>query len=260
MIKNFKTQSRKEDLKFLTVVLLLFSFVIWLCTPPGNKFAQVCFWGNNTQFFLAKILKKDEVDAYKYYHKNAIYLAKMDKQAESIKAINDAIDNLPTYVSEGVLMDLYVDRAEIKLYFGDQRGALDDLLRVKNRTMTEDFKTALLLKEFGKTQMAQVLCNKILTTSSQAYAGYACYADLYASTGNYNSSVKIMDFIINKFPNRPTYYLDRAYYKNLAGDFRGAHEDEMKAKEISPSSEPIKSIAIVEDTLNPKIIVTKTKC
>ena len=34
MIKNFKTQSRKEDLKFLTVVLLLFSFGTLFSVSP----------------------------------------------------------------------------------------------------------------------------------------------------------------------------------------------------------------------------------
>ena len=260
MIKNFKKQSRIDDLKCLAGVLIIFLFVAWLCTPPGNKFAQVCLWGNKTQYFIAKLMNKSEIKVYAYHHKNAIYLAKMNQKNESLAEIDRAIESYPTYMPDDVLYSMYADRAEIKLYFGEQHGALEDLLRIKQRNMLQNFKVAMLLKEHGKTNVALNVCKEILKNEPKAYAGYACYADLYANSGNYDNSLKIMDYLIFKNPERPTYYLDRAYYRALAGDSAGALLDENKAKELLPSAEPLKAITIVEDSINPKIIIAKTKC
>ena len=61
MITNFNSKtSRKDDAKLLAWIVFGFLIVAWLCTPPGNKFLQICFWGNNTQLFMSKLIHNSD--------------------------------------------------------------------------------------------------------------------------------------------------------------------------------------------------------
>ena len=67
---NKGTLQQECDTRVVKVAIVLFLFVTWLCTPPGNKFAQVCLYGNFTRHFVANIVNKDSANEYKYYYNN----------------------------------------------------------------------------------------------------------------------------------------------------------------------------------------------
>ena len=250
MINNFNRRNRKEDLKLLCIIIASFILFAWICTPPGNKFAQILFYGNYAQHFIAKLTKpKEELNEYLFHRNNAIYLAWMDSKKMSLKEMNLAIAKAPNYIPDTELSKLYLERAELNLFFREYRHALNDFLRIKNPNIIEQFKIALLYKQIGKKKKALYYCNNILNTDSNAYVGYACYADLYASIGRFDISTKVYDILINKIQNRAQFYKDRAYYKNLDGDTMGAEEDLAKSKELS--SFILNSPSIVDQTLKP---------
>lgn len=257
MIENLTPKERKNDVKILAWIIAGFIFVVWLCTPPGNKFMQICFWGNNTQFFIAKIRNNDETTAYKFYRNNAIYLVRMDMKKQALTEIDKAINTFPAYMSDNILESLYRDRAQIKMFYHDYKGALNDYLRIKNLEFTDYFKLAMLYKVNGKYKFAAQNCNKILSLDSSAYAGYLCLADVYAEVGRADASVNILSLLIDKHPNRAKYYSDRANYKLLAGDKAGHDADMAKAKELNPHLDFESSL--IEETLNPKVLTLTIK-
>ena len=59
---NKGTLQQECDTRVVKVAIVLFLFVTWLCTPPGNKFAQVCLYGNFTRHFVANIVNKDSAN------------------------------------------------------------------------------------------------------------------------------------------------------------------------------------------------------
>ena len=251
MITNFNNKNRKDDTKILCLIILGFLFVVWLCTPPGNKFAQICFYGNKTQYFVAKMTKStEELEEWKFHRNNAIYLTRMERKKSSLTEMDNAIKTLPSYMSEGEVAQLYYDRANLRIFWGEYKGALDDYLKVPTPGLTDRFKIALLYKKSGKNKLALSYCNSILNTDPQAYIGYACMADVYAGVGRYNTSVKVYDLLIDRAHNRARYYADRALYKKKSGDISGYHADMNKAKELMPNID--EKITIIEDTLKPK--------
>lgn len=257
MIKNLKPETKKNDAKILAWVIIGFLFVVWLCTPPGNKFMQVCFWGNNTQFMIAKLQNKDETTAYKFYRNNAIYLAKMDMKKKALAEMDTAIKSLPAYMPDGTLESLYRDSAQLKLFYQDYRGALNDYTKVKNLEFNDYFKLAMLYKVNGNNKYAVQYCNKIISIDSTAYAGYLCLADVYAGIGRADASVRIFDLLIDRVPNRAKYYADRANYKLIIGDKRGNFEDMEKAKELAPHMNF--NTSLVKETLEPKVLTLTVK-
>ncbi len=251
MITNFNSQNRAADIKALKVIIAIFLFVVWLCTPPGNKFMQICFWGNNTQYFVAKMTVPESVDEWIFHRNNAIYLAGMDNKKASMIEMNKALATIPTYASDKQLSDLYKDRAQLRIYFKDYKGALNDYARVStDLSMTDRLKVAVLYKVNGNNKYALSYCNSILDVDPQAYAGYACIADIYDFVGRPDASVKVYDLLIDRVPNRAKYYADRALFKQKAGDADGYNQDMNKAKELSPSVNT--KFTLIEDTLYPK--------
>ena len=251
MITNYNNKNRKDDVKILSIIIFCFIAVVWLCTPPGNKFAQICFYGNNTQHFVAKMTKsKEELDEWKFHRNNAVYLAQMERKNSSLESMDKAIKTLPSYMSEGEVAQLYYDRANLRLYWGDYKGALDDYLKVTYPGLLDKFKIALLYKKAGNNKYALSYCNSILDTDPQAYVGYACMADVYAGAGKYNTSIKIYDLLIDRTHERARYYADRAVYKKKAGDISGYKADLNKARSLTPKIE--EDISIMKDTLHPK--------
>ena len=253
MIKNLKPETKKNDTKLLVMIIVGFLFIVWLCTPPGNKFMQICFWGNNTKFMIAKMQNKDETTAYKFYRNNAIYLAKMEMKDQALKEMDKAIESLPAYMPDSTLESLYKDRAQLKLFYRDYKGALNDYTKVSSSLDFNDyFKLAMLYKVNGNNKHAAQYCNKIIATDSTAYSGYLCLADVYAGIGRPDASVRIFDLLIDRVPGRAKYYADRAGYKLKMGDQKGNYDDMEKAKELAPSMDFDSSL--VQETLEPKIL------
>lgn len=232
-ISNFKVGNRKDDIKLLTMIIISFLLVIWLCSPPGNKFIQLCFYGHNIQYQLMKIVNKDSIEEYLFYWKNAKYLVMMgDKKA--VYEMDKAVQLAPSALPNDILEQLYKDRANINLYFKNYKAALDDYLRVEKLTSKDLLKVAFLFKEQGKQAMAVSYCNRLFSMELERDNACACVADIYASVGKYNSSIKVFDYLIAKNPNKPEYYIERSNYKKLAGDFYGQRVDIRKAQSIKP--------------------------
>ena len=251
MITNFNTNKRKDDIKLLTMLIVVFLFVVWLCTPPGNKFMQICFWGNNTQFFIAKLTNPDSVTEWVFHRNNAVYLARMEDKRSALREMDKAVQTMPSYASERELSKLYKDRAQLRLFYNDYKGALDDYLRVTTGLdLTDKFKIALLYKMNGNNKYALSFCNEILDVDSTAYAGYACVADVYDGVGRPDVAVKVYDLLIDRVSNRAKYYADRAMYKQKCGDVDGYNADMNKAKELLPTIDTKSSI--IEETISPK--------
>lgn len=252
MIENLKTKEKKNDTKILVGVILGFLFVVWLCTPPGNKFMQIALWSNNTQFMIAKMQHKTETTAYKFHRNNAIYHSRMNMQKEAMEDLDKAIQSLPAYMPEYVFESLYRDSAIIKLYFRDYKGALNDYTKVKSLEFNDYFKLAMLYKVNGSNKYAAQYCNKIISLDSNAYAGYLCLADIYSGVGRPDAAVNIMSLLIDRAPNRAKYYADRAAFKLQMGDKKGHYVDMEKAKELAPHMDFDSSL--VKETLEPKVL------
>lgn len=250
MIENFN-DNKKNDRKILTIIIVGFLFVVWLCTPPGNKFAQMCFWGNQTQLFWAKLTNNAETKEWLIHRNNAVYNVRMGRKEDAILEMDKAIDTLPVYMDKK-LSSLYKDRAQLRIYYEDYKGALSDYLKVENLNMMDKFKVAMLYKSIGQNKLGVEYCNSILNLDPKAYMGYVCIADIYAGVGRYDTSVRVFDLLISRSPNNAGYYLDRAQYKELAGDNAGANEDRAKAKEVNSIAN--NKISLVEQALHPKVL------
>ena len=250
MITNFKKQSRKDDILFVLRLILVLVLIAWFCTPPGNKFLQVCFWGNNAQYMYAKYIKKDDTNAYVFHRNNAVYLAKMDFKTKAYAEINKAIEIYPSYMGDAKLERLYRDKAIICLYFKDYKDALSSMVKTRPVNILDNLRLAMLFKANNNYKYALSYCNEIFAIDFKAYAGYACAADVYAAAGRVSTSIRLFDLLIDKSPNRAKYYAERAMYKKMLHDIDGYNEDMNKAKELSTYANFNSSIT--RDILNPK--------
>ena len=253
MITNFNKRTRKDDIRLLTWVIVIFLFIAWLCTPPGNKFLQMCFWGNNTRMFIAKC-KNEDVNLYKFHRNNAVYLAKMfsKDRKRAISEMNKAIALFPPFGNDDELKKLYKDRAVMLIYFGDYKGALGDYLRGGNYDLNDYLRIALLYNEKKKYKNAISYCNSILNVDITAYAGYACLAHVYESQGKYNIALKVWDLAIDRKSTNARAYADRAKLKRSLGDMEGYAEDAAMAKEFSPTLSIEDSF--IYNTLHPRVL------
>ena len=255
MIQNFNSQNRKEDLKILLIVLAVFGFVVWLCTPPGNKFIQMCFWGNHVKYAYAKMFNNDASTEYIFHRNNAIYIAQMYKDKQKKTAISEmdkAILTLPDFVSEKELQSMYRDRAYIKLYTGDHKGALDDFLHSGKIEFNDYLKMAMLFKVNGNLKYAISYCNAILDVDFKAYAGYACLADIYTTARRPEIGIRVWDLSIDRSKNNPRAYVERAKLKQMVGDTNGYEQDIKTAKELLPTVDL--NYSITDEALHPKVL------
>lgn len=251
MIKNLNKKNRKDDIILLSILIFAFLFALWLCTPPGNKFAQICFYGNHMQYFVAKVTKSnDDLNEWKFYYNNAVYLAQMEMYKDAVKEINKCIQKAPGYLSEAELNRLYLTSAKIKMYAQDFSAALDDYLKCTSLEYMDKFRVALLYRRLGNSKYALVYCNDIGAVDSKAYAAYVCVADIYAGINRYDIATKVFDVLIDRSPNRARYYADRAVYKKLDNDFIGYEEDMKKARDLDPDVK--EESTLIKDTLYPK--------
>lgn len=258
MIDNFKTTTRKDDIRLITWIVAIFLFVTWLCTPPGNKFLQICFWGNNTKLFLSKVFRDSSSTEYLFHRNNAVYLAKMykDKKA-ALKEMNKAIQTFPTYAPESELQSLYKDRAIIRMAANDYSGALSDFMNSGDISFADNLKVAMLFKIAGNYREAMSYCNKIVALDPTAYSGYACIADLYDSLGRPDLALKVWDLAIDRKENNARAYVDRAKTKKLLGDLEGYNADIKKAKEYLPTIDIEESL--IEESLHPRVLTLTIK-
>lgn len=254
MITNFKKQSRKDDVILLTWVVVILLLVVWFIIPPRNKFTQICFWGNNAKFFFAKMIGTSASTEYIFHRNNAIYLARMNpKKTIALKEMDKAVQTLPSYASDKELRRLYKDRAEIKLFLGDYKGALNDFVNSDMITFNDSLKVAMLFKLAGNYKEALSYCNNILNKDNSAYAGFACIADIYTSVGRPDVALKVWDLAIDRNKNNPRAYAGRALIKKAMGDIEGYNNDIKIAKEYSPALNIEDSI--IEDALHPKMLI-----
>ena len=232
--------------KAAIVLLGVLTIGLYLIIPPHDKIAQLGYILNNVKFSMCG----QETEEYVFHRNNAIYLSRMDNPRSAIMEMDKAVATLPNSATDNTLYELYKDRAKIKIYYGDYKGALNDYLRVPSHGINDYLAIAMLLKENGKRKLAVSYCNKIIDLDLKAYAGYACIADVYASAGKYQASVMIYDLLIDRSPNKGKYYADRAMYKEKAGDIIGAAEDRKKAEDLSPLVDL--STSLTYEALHPK--------
>lgn len=256
-ISNFKKASRKDDIRILSIIVFCFLMIVWFCTPPGNKFLQVCFWGHNTKHFFAKILKPEEVSEYKYHRNKAVYLAKMEMKEDALKEMDKAIMSIPAYVPQSELESLYRDRAYIRMYVGDLQGALSDFCNSGKISFNDNLKMALLLKENGDYKNAMSYCNAILQLDTTAYAGYACLADLYESFNRPDMAIRVWELAISRKQNNARFYVDLAKLYKSIGDYDKYELYIAQAKQYSAMINEDESL--IEDTLHPKVLYLSIK-
>lgn len=253
MITRINKRSKVEDIKFYSSVVIVFSIVVWLCTTPGNKFFQLCLWGNNTKYFIEKYINQSDTKEYIFHRNNAIYLAKMYKdKSKAIEEMNLAIKTLPSFASDRELRSLYKERAQIRLLAKDYSGALNDYINSESISINDCLTVAMLFKLNGNYREAMSYCNQILDKDNTAYAGYACLADLYDSYGRPDYAVKVWDLAIDRRPSNAKFYVDRAKIKKKLGDIMGYEADIAKAKEYSPIINLEDSI--IDEVISPKIL------
>ncbi len=245
---NYSVQF-KADKKFnqsAFFIILAATLGIYLIIPPYDKVAQVGYLYNNIKFNMCG----QESEAYIFHRNNAVYLTRMKNPKSAILEMDKALASLPNNVTDKAIYDLYKDRAKIKMYYGDYKGALNDYLRIPSYGINDYLAIAMLLKENGKRKLAISYCNKIIDIDLRAYAGYACLADIYASAEKYEAAVMIYDLLIDRVHNKAKFYADRAMYKEKAGDTIGAAEDRKKAEDLSPLVDYNSSITY--EILHPK--------
>ena len=243
---KFQDQSEQKSNKMALFLLFVITMAVYFILPPHDKIAQIGYIYNNIKFNMCG----QETEAYIFHRNNAVYLTRMQNPKSAIMEMDKAIASLPSNATEKTIYELYKDRAKIKVYYGDYKGALNDYLRIPSHGINDYLTIAMLLKENGKLNLAISYCNKIIDIDTRAYAGYACIADIYASVEKYEASIMIYDLLINRVPNRAKFYADRAMYKEKAGDIAGAAEDKKKAASLSSSVETNSSITY--DALHPK--------
>ena len=124
------------------------------------------------------------------------------------------------------------------------------LAKTKPVTILDHLRMAMLFKVNGNYKLALTHCNEIFSIDFNAYAGYACAADLYAQVGKIDTSIRLYDLLLSKSPNRAKYYADRANYKKMLYDIDGYNEDMAKAKELSSYTDL--EFSITKDILAPK--------
>ena len=67
---NYIQNTRRDDTKLLVGIVVAFLLVAWFCSPPGNKFLQICFWGDNVKYTVAKIVKPSSTNEYLHNRNN----------------------------------------------------------------------------------------------------------------------------------------------------------------------------------------------
>ena len=252
---NKGTLQQECDTRVVKVAIVLFLFVTWLCTPPGNKFAQVCLYGNFTRHFVANIVNKDSANEYKYYYNNAIYYLQIDQYKYALRELDNVMSTTPDFVSEQFIKSVFTARAQAKLKLGDYKGALDDFLRGEDNFL-DLLPISILYLKVGNARYAMNYCNDILERSPDAIIGYACIANIYQEKGLYDSAIKVWDYAIARKKTNAIAYVERANLKKMIADINGYENDISMAKQYSPFIKT--STSLIDDFLSKRKVQLKT--
>lgn len=243
-----------DDRKFSVMLIILLMFVVWFFSNLERRDIQIKMICNSVRYYYAKITNDNSYSEYIYHRNKAVYLAKLNsprRVKHAIIEMDKAVAVVPDYVSESVLKGLYRDRAYIKLYAGDKKGALHDFLLSGELNLTDDLKVAILLTECEAYGMAVKYCNEILKENNTAVTGYVCLSHVYEQAGKPASALKIYNYAIeNKKPGNPKLYVERALLKKRINDLNGYDEDITLAKGLSPNINV--ECSLMEEAINPK--------
>jgi len=243
----------KDDKKFVYFIILIVLINVWFFSAPTKRMAYIEMFFNNIRYQQAKASHDSSYEEYMYHRNNAIYLIKLKNSRRTLHAIKEmdkAIATVPDYVTPSVVQNLYRDRGYIKLYAGDKKGALEDLLLSGDLNMNDNLKVAVILTDHQAYGMARKYCQNILQENNTAILGYVCLSYVYERAGKTNSARKIYDYAIeNKKPSNPKLYVERALFKQRINDFKGFDEDIAIAKKLSPSIN-IKT-SMIEEAVKP---------
>lgn len=256
---NYIQKNRSgADNKIIATIICVFILVLWFVSPPGNKFIQLCFWSNNARYFVTKVFHPTAVSAYKHHRNNAIYLARMyPKKDDAIKEMDKAISLLPNTAPDKELYSLYRDKAEIELFLGKKEIALSDYLKSGDLSLDDTLRVAMLLKDKGKYREALKYCNMMVGMDIEAYAGYACLADLYKTANRPDVALKVWDLAIYRNSKSVWSYVERAKVKRSLGDLKGYEEDMAYPRKFNPYIN--ENYSITAEALAPKNLSMEIK-
>lgn len=218
-------------------LFIVIAFLVWLIIPLRNNFAQLCSWAYTLSYKAANALQYDTVDTYMYLRNKAVYEAKihpknpkyaLKKFDEAFKAIGEDSDGVKKSI-------LRRDRAIVKIYYGDKKGALEDLVMVENPEKKDYMKLALLFADVGKYQKASENCATVMNLSEQGIMGYVCYAYVYEKKKEIVFARRIYDYLIEQNPENSVAYLERAFFKKRLKCVKEYEEDMQKAKTLYPN-------------------------
>lgn len=244
----------KDDKNCLYFLIILIIINVWFFTAPAKRVTEMSLIANNIKYHFAQMTHDNTFEEYLYHRNNATYLVKLNNKQRTKHAIiemDKAISTVPDYVSSGVIQSLYRDRAYVKLYAGDKKGALDDFLLAGDLNMVDNLKIAVLLTERSAFGLAAKHCQNILKEDRGAISGYICLSYVYEKAGKQSSALKIYNYAIaTKKPANPKLYVERALFKKRINDIKGYNEDIAIAKNIAPNVDITTSITT--EAINPK--------
>lgn len=245
-----KKDRDNDDTKVITAVIITVILLFWIFIIPGNKIVQICSWGNDINYMFAKIFNQSPPE-YIHLRNKAVYMAKMYPKhpKRSLYYMDKALAAIPAD-KESELRSLYAERANLKLYYKDQKGALNDFILAKELGIDDNFKAGLLLADTGHYKLALSYCDKILAANYLAFSGYVCLSNLYEKAGRSNAAITFYDLAIDRKPGNARAYMERAKLKQRLGDSEGYDSDMAKAKELSPYIDTKESI--IDDAIKPK--------
>ena len=236
-------------------------FLVWLFWPQNNSFIRLSYWSYNFFYNASKLFHIEMSTESMHYRNNAVYLAKIyPKNSElSLKAMQKAISLLPENASTVEIDKLYKERAIIKMFYGDKKGALEDYDEVSMLEPIDNLRIAILLADTEQYNDAISYCKGIITKDNTIDVNrYVCTAYVYEKTGNDAAALRIYDWVIGTYPRNAALYIERANLKKRTGNEQGYIEDINAAKKISPDIVP-EEASIIDNAVNFKGVPLSVK-
>lgn len=248
MIGNFN-KDKNSGIKIVASLVVILIIFVWFLMPPKDKFSQVISWGNNLCWTTAKMLNSSKT--YIFARNDAILTAKMYPREKkySLDKMNNIIKNFPTNGSESELEDLYRDRADIELFFGDYAASLQDFLIHDNAKYTDYLKIAMLYNLLGDKEKALSYCNIIVNSEPVLIDGFACFSKIYEDMGNYEAARNLWELAVDRNRSNAQMRVELGRIKKTLGDIDGGNADMKKAKSMN-SNVDLKS-TLIQETIRP---------
>lgn len=255
MLQRLNNKEEKEAKKKWGLLFFVIIFLIWICIPPRNKPLQVCYWGYNIKAAFIKASASSKNYVYKIHRNTAVYLTKLydgesPKMQKALKEIDMAITKFPQDDSLGTLKHLYKDRAYIKYYSGDYKGAINDFVLAEHLEYNDRIIVAMLLKKLGYLDNALVQCQAAALLDDKSYETFACIASVQFALGEKQAAIYAMDYAIEKQKRNAKAYVERARYKKYNGDKTGSQLDLTKARSLDAYVKT--NYVFAEDIIRPK--------